>query len=92
MTTEENRIYAKEGMDRKMENTLTFNYEKMAQEAERECNALQARLAHRKAHPPLCADEDFRWRRENSILYDMYLEQRHNQRLFVKRARERGQL
>lgn len=65
--------------------TERFDYTKMEQEARRECEALRGRLAQRRREPPQ-PGEELRWKRENSILYTMYLEQRHNQRLFARRA------
>ena len=39
----------------------------------------------------LAPGELLRWKRENSMLYTMYLEQRHNQILFARRDRDRRQ-
>ena len=68
-----------------MKLTEKFDYAKMEQGARRECEALQGRLAQRRREPPR-PGEELRWKRDNSILYTMYLEQRHNQRLFARRA------
>ncbi len=69
--------------------TEKFDYEKMAREAARERDALHAVLERRKAHPPMAGDQELVWRRENSMLYTMYLEQRSNARELERRARER---
>ncbi len=66
-----------------------FDYEKMAQEAERERDALHEVLERRKAHPPMGGDQELVWRRENGVLYNMYLEQRCNARELRLRAQNR---
>lgn len=70
--------------------TEKFDYGKMAREAARERDALHNLLERRKAHPPLAGDQELVWRRENSMLYTMYLEQRCNARELERRAREQG--
>lgn len=68
-----------------------FDYRQMANDAERECGALRKILERRKRNPPETAEEELCWKRENSILYTMYLEQRANQQLFTHRAQLREQ-
>lgn len=72
--------------------TTSFDYGRMAQEAIRERDALHARLEQRKLARPDKPDQELNWKRENSILYNMYLEQRCNAEVFARRARARGQL
>ena len=67
-----------------------FDYGEMEQAARRECQALRERLAQRRRELPP-PGELLRWKRENSMLYTMYLEQRHNQILFARRDRDRRQ-
>ncbi len=69
--------------------TESFDYARMAQEAAREQEALHRRLELRRAAGPASPDQELVWKRENSILYSMYLEQRGNQRVFSRRARLR---
>ena len=69
-----------------------FDYRKMEQEAGRECEALRRRLEARKRNPPKRQEEELRWKRENSVLYTMYLEQRGNRKLFSRRAGTRERL
>lgn len=75
-----------------MEHTARFNYREMAREAGRECEAIRHRLDQRRAARPLSPEAEIRWKRENSVLYDMYLEQRSNERLFSRRAGQRDKL
>lgn len=72
--------------------TTGFDYGQMAREATRERDALHARLEQRKQDRPDKPDQELNWKRENSILYTMYLEQRCNAEIFARRARARGQL
>lgn len=74
-----------------MSRTELFDYEKMALEAARERDAIKARLDMRKKNRPLSHERELIWKRENSILYTMYLEQRSNERKFSQRARERAE-
>ena len=67
-----------------------FDYEKMAREAQRERDALQAVLERRKAAPPPRGDGERLWERENNVLYTMDLEQRSRARELSWRARARG--
>lgn len=72
--------------------TITsFDYSQMAWEARRERDALRTRLEMRKRRPPESPEQELAWKRENSILYHMYLEQRCNAELFARRAIARGQ-
>lgn len=66
-----------------------FDYERMAEEAARERDILQELLQRRRACPPREHDQELLWRRENSILYTMYLEQRCSARELELRARTR---
>lgn len=67
----------------------TFDYRKMEGEAQQECNVLQQRLKELKACRPKDADTDLLLRREISVLTDIYYEQRHQARLFHRKAEER---
>lgn len=67
----------------------TFDYRKMEREAQQECNVLQQRLKELKARRPKDADTDLLLRREISVLTDIYYEQRHQARLFHRKAEER---
>lgn len=69
-----------------------FDYSAMALEALRQRDILHQRLAERKAQGPASPDQELSWNRENSILYNMYLEQRFNHLEFSRRARLRGQI
>ena len=67
-----------------------FDYARMAQEAKREQEVLRDRLSQRRAAGPASPDQELVWKRENSVLYAMYLEQRCNARLFQRRALRGG--
>lgn len=62
-----------------------FDYSKMAQEALREQEVLRARLACRRAAGPSSPEQEEVWKRDNRMLYAMYLEQRANAKLFTSR-------
>lgn len=66
-----------------------FDYEKMAQEAERERDVLHEVLERRRARVPADSKEELLWRRETGMLYAMYLEQRCMARELTRRAKER---
>lgn len=70
--------------------TAPFDYGEMARQAAKERDALRLRLQLRKERRPASPEEVLRWKRENSVLYDMYLEQRHNHLLFSARAAQRA--
>lgn len=70
-------------------NRVAFDYAEMARQAEREQEALRRRLEQRRAAGPDSPDQEMVWKRENSILYAMYLEQRCNQKVFTRRAQLR---
>lgn len=72
-----------------MEYRTAFNYEEMAENAGRERDAIKALLEKRKKNPPERADQEIIWRRENGILYTMYLEQRYNAQMLARRAAQR---
>lgn len=74
-----------------MSRTELFDYEKMAREAARERDAIKTRLDIRRRNRPGSHEAELIWKRENSILYTMYLEQRSNERKFSQRAKERAQ-
>lgn len=63
-----------------------FDYQQMAQEARREQEVLRARLQLRRQQGPASPDRELVWKRENSMLYNMYLEQRANAMAFEQRA------
>lgn len=67
----------------------TFDYEKMAEEAAQERDRLYEVLERRKANPPMGGEQEVIWRRENGILYNMYLEQRCNAKELAWRAQKR---
>lgn len=69
--------------------TESFDYEEMAQRASGECMKLKAMLEERERNPPKWAASDYGWRRTNTLIYKMYLEQRSLSQLFLERARER---
>lgn len=71
--------------------TERLDFGKMAREAARERDVLQARLRARRTAGPDSPEHELAWRRDNSILYTMYLEQRCNARVFAQRAAARGQ-
>lgn len=66
-----------------------FDYGKMEREAQRECDILKQRLDVLKKERVEDADREFLRRREICMLTDIYYEQRHQARLFQKRAQER---
>jgi len=66
-----------------------FDYQQMAREARREQEALRARLQLRRQQGPDSLDHELVWKRENCILYNMYLEQRANAMAFERRAKWR---
>lgn len=66
-----------------------FDYRKMEREALRECGLLQDRLRALKQARVKDAESDLLRRREVCMLTDIYYEQRHNARLFHRRAEER---
>ncbi len=66
-----------------------FDYREMEGEARRECQSLRERLRELKARKVKDAEADLVRRREVCILTDIYYEQRHQERLFRKRAEER---
>lgn len=68
-----------------------FDYHAMAREAAREQETLHRRLQARKEAGPRSPDHELSWKRENAILYSMYLEQRGNRRSFERRASLRDQ-
>lgn len=80
-----------------MESTLytncqaAFDYAAMAREAAREQESLHRRLMARRETGPQSPDQELTWKRENAILYSMYLEQRCNRKTFERRARLRSQ-
>lgn len=71
--------------------TVLFDFAQMAREAQREQDKLREILRIRKEAGPETPDQELIWKRENSILYHMYLEQRANAISFRKRAERRGQ-
>ena len=72
-------------------NRELFDFARMALEAQREQDRLREILRVRKEAGPESPDLELVWKRENSILYHMYLEQRTNAISFRKRAERRGQ-
>lgn len=68
-----------------------LDFGKMAREAARERDVLQSRLRARREAGPDSPENELAWRRDNSVLYAMYLEQRCNVRVFSQRAAARGQ-
>ena len=66
-----------------------FDYAKMAQDSQREQEKLRQILKARREAGPPALDKELTWKRENSILYSMYLEQRANAIAFFKRAERR---
>lgn len=69
--------------------TERFDYEKMAQDAARERDALHALLEKRRQEIPIGTDQELTWRRENGTLYAMYLEQRCMALELTRRAQKR---
>lgn len=67
-------------------NRERFDFWKMAEAARRERDALQRRLKERKAAGPESPERQLIWERENSMLYNMYLEQKAQATAFQKRA------
>ncbi len=74
----------------KMGHWAAFDYERMAEEAARERDALHALLERRKENPPEKPEQELIWQRENGLLYAMYLEQRCSAETLSRRARERA--
>ncbi len=68
-----------------------FDYARMAREARREQEVLRARLAQRRAAGPAGPDQELVWKRENSVLYAMYLEQRCSAQLLERRAQRQAE-
>lgn len=66
-----------------------FDYERMAQESAREQEVLRQILKKRREAGPPAPDKELTWKRENSMLYSMYLEQRANAISFSRRAERR---
>ncbi len=64
----------------------SFDYGRMAREAAREQAALRRRLQARQEAGPASPGQMLSWQRENSMLYAMYLEQKHNAQMFQNRA------
>ena len=67
----------------------SFDYRKMERDALGECEVLKARLDALKREKPKDAEKELLRRREVCMLTDIYYEQRHQARLFHKRAEER---
>ena len=67
-----------------------FDYAQMAREAQREQETLHRILQARKAAGPESPDQELGWKQDNSILYNMYLEQRAKAIALAKRAERRG--
>lgn len=80
-----------------MESTLytncqaSFDYAAMAREAAKEQEVLHKRLMDRREAGPRSPDQELTWKRENAMLYNMYLEQRCNRKIFERRALLRSQ-
>ena len=66
-----------------------FDYEKMEREAKEECEAVRARLEHKKHEKAHTAEQELLRRREVRILTDIYYEQRGNALALADRKRER---
>lgn len=66
-----------------------FDYGKMEREAQKECEVLEKRLRDLKSQKGRDAEAELVRRREICMLTDIYYEQRHQARLFHKRAGQR---
>ena len=66
-----------------------MDYERLAREAARECEALRQRITQLKAVTPATWDEELTLRRRIRMLTGMYYEQRSNRILFEERAKNR---
>lgn len=66
-----------------------FDYQKMAKEAEEECEKLQRAMDRHKTEGKNAGDNWAAWDRKRQVLEQMYWEQFENRREFTRRAERR---